>query len=552
MDPGPSKPTLLKAETRPITERWEVAFVYGFIVKFAPGLRKKLGLNTPTDFEDALLASGRSPALTGVLDHFLHNLWWRQAKAKCDCRPDSIERTLVTLFNHYCTLKEHSATLWSKTEGKNVNPLSDGVGFYSLNWSTKLKILRQLVEWQLTYCDSVKAQIDLAWGVKHAGHQKGKQTEPQKATAKAAKESKAKGVPTAAEVEVADPVKLKEHLEIRPIGTDCDKKRYWAVDDSPRVWTSGNPWKNPCDMITVSSTRSELTSLEASIRSSQPLVDPDPKAKRGRFALAHDALILKMEEHLPRVDEELARAERAARKQREKLAAEARFTELAAMRETRSTRASRREVDYKAIEKGNADSDEDEDEDEEMRDDDDDDANTLSSLSEYEDEPTTTRRSSRQTSRSAKTSRASSSAPSLTGQKRKARHNSENSLEWRGERRSSRISGGRYQIDSEEEDEEVGRLSIADDTPAGRLVKKRRIVSDEPESKKMGTVVASAKSTIGSLLVGTKGSEPAIGVAAEGSTDGETPSLVSDRKTPGIGRSDTSSLSSLSDSEEGF
>lgn len=122
-------------------------------------------------------------------------------------------------------------------------------------------------------------------------------------------------------------------------------------------------------MITVSSTRSELTSLEASIRSSQPLVDPDPKAKRGRFALAHDALILKMEEHLPRVDEELARAERAARKQREKLAAEARFTELAAMRETRSTRASRREVDYKAIEKGNADSDEDEDEDEEMRDD---------------------------------------------------------------------------------------------------------------------------------------------------------------------------------------
>lgn len=98
----------------------------------------------------------------------------------------------------------------------------------------------------------------------------------------------------------------------------------------------------------------------------------------------------------------------------------------------------------------------------------------------------------------------------------------------------------------------MGRLSIADDTPAGRLVKKRRIVSDEPESKKMGTVVASAKSTIGSLLVGTKGSEPAIGVAAEGSTDGETPSLVSDRKTPGIGRSDTSSLSSLSDSEEGF
>lgn len=98
----------------------------------------------------------------------------------------------------------------------------------------------------------------------------------------------------------------------------------------------------------------------------------------------------------------------------------------------------------------------------------------------------------------------------------------------------------------------MDRLSITDDKPAGRLVKKRRIVLDEPESKKMGAVAASTKPKIGSLLVGTKGSEPAIGVVAEGSTDGDTPSLVSDRKTPGIGRSDTSSLSSLSDSEEGF
>lgn len=115
-------------------------------------------------------------------------------------------------------------------------------------------------------------------------------------------------------------------------------------------------------MITVSSTRSELTSLEASIRSSQPATESGPKAKRGRFALAHDALLVKLEEHIPRVDEELARVERAARKQREKQAAEARFAELAAMRETRSARASRKQVDYRAIENGNGQVDEDDDE----------------------------------------------------------------------------------------------------------------------------------------------------------------------------------------------
>lgn len=86
------------------------------------------------------------------------------------------------------------------------------------------------MEWQLTHCDSVKSQIDFAWGVKHGAHLKGKQTEQQKATTKAVKESKAKGVPTAAELEAAEAARLKEQLEIRPIGTDCDKKRYWAVD----------------------------------------------------------------------------------------------------------------------------------------------------------------------------------------------------------------------------------------------------------------------------------------------------------------------------------
>lgn len=66
--------------------------------------------------------------------------------------------------------------------------------------------------------------------MKHSINQKGKQTEQEKIAAKGAKGSKAKGAPTAAELEAASAAKLKEQLEIRPIGIDYDKQRFWAVD----------------------------------------------------------------------------------------------------------------------------------------------------------------------------------------------------------------------------------------------------------------------------------------------------------------------------------
>lgn len=77
----------------------------------------------------------------------------------------------------------------------------------------QLKTLRQLVEWQLVHCDSIKKVIDDAWGIKHHITSKSKL----KAMAKSQKVV-AKEEPT------------REDLELIPIGMDNDRKRYWITD----------------------------------------------------------------------------------------------------------------------------------------------------------------------------------------------------------------------------------------------------------------------------------------------------------------------------------
>lgn len=117
-------------------------------------------------------------------------------------------------------------------------------------------------------------------------------------------------------------------------------------------------------------------------------------------------------------------------------------------------------------------------------------------------------------------------------------------MEWRGERRSSRISGGRYQLEDEENDEQAEFTS----TNSERAAKRRRIMSNDPEDSKPDAAENLPSRAV--ILGGPKMLQPR-GIAPDGSTDGDTPSLISDRKTSCFGGSDTSSLSSLSD-DEGF
>lgn len=73
----------------------------------------------------------------------------------------------------------------------------------------QLKILRQLVELQLSHSVEIKQTIDRAWGVSQNKHKK-------------------KDASTAPP-DASDP-KSQERLQLIPIGQDCQRKRFWVAD----------------------------------------------------------------------------------------------------------------------------------------------------------------------------------------------------------------------------------------------------------------------------------------------------------------------------------
>ena len=75
----------------------------------------------------------------------------------------------------------------------------------------QLKILRQLIELQLSHSAEIRAKIDLAWGVN-------------------ANKSKKKD-PATVPPEPEDP-NSKQNLQMLPIGQDFLRKRYWVVDSA--------------------------------------------------------------------------------------------------------------------------------------------------------------------------------------------------------------------------------------------------------------------------------------------------------------------------------
>lgn len=102
------------------------------------------------------------------------------------------------------------------------------------------------------------------------------------------------------------------------MGQDRTRKRFWTLDDSARVYVSGNPWKSNCMFYSTSSTRDEYSNTLEFLKSTLPPAPTGKSAKRPRFEQAHAELIEKLEgSHLEDVDNEIARLERA-RKRAEK------------------------------------------------------------------------------------------------------------------------------------------------------------------------------------------------------------------------------------------
>lgn len=299
------------------SDRWESLFVYSFICKFT-NLRGKVdGLETPMDLESALLSQEPNLILSQVLSRFILNLRPQTRNLGIDQISSTVANVLLEFFK-----TNERTVFWDEDLRRNVDPLTglEG-GFFAASWDLKLNVLRQLVELQLVHSADIKAKLDRAWGV--APHkQKKKESEPSRPKAE-------------------DPFS-RGRLQLLPIGQDMDRKRYWIADDSPRIYVSTNPWKMSSTFETLASTREDYMAVIERLKASAPNPKKSSRVahvKRGEAQ--HSALILSLEERVPAIDAEIARAQRARRKMEQRLALYAQ----ADLRETR-TRRQTRKPDY--------------------------------------------------------------------------------------------------------------------------------------------------------------------------------------------------------------
>ncbi|OCH94673.1 hypothetical protein OBBRIDRAFT_788928 [Obba rivulosa] len=384
-------------------DRWESLFVYSFICKFTPLRGKVEGLDSPMDFEEALLLPEANPVMTAILSRFVLNLRPQTRNLSSDV----ISSTVAGVLQEYFKSSERTV-FWDDDKKMNVDPfLGMENGFFAADWDLKLKILRQFVELQLCHSAEIKAIIDRAWGVIHNKHKK---------------------------IEVAqlppppgDP-QSQDRLQLIPLGQDKDRKRYWVIDDSPRVYLSTNPWKITATFQAVSSTRDDYISLAEKLKEGAP---SEPKAgeRKTKLEQAHLALLKAMQDRIESIDAELARIQRARRKieQRNLLIAQAE------VRETRTRRKTSR-PDYAYMNDPMSEDDQDEYKFQEQEDEEYDEEVDYDDLETFRGEGPSTangRRGGR---------RRSTRASNASNGKRTAGGNDEWG-EWRGERRSTRLGG---------------------------------------------------------------------------------------------------------------
>ncbi|CAE6525901.1 unnamed protein product [Rhizoctonia solani] len=275
------------------SSRWETAYVYAFIVKFT-GLRGKDGLESPVDLEEALLFPGPTPVLEQVLARFVLNLRPGSRNTGHDISPNLIARTTQSILDEFLRTSERSCW-WDDALRRNLDPFAGHDGdIFTLPWEIKLQILRQLVDYQLQHSAFIRDIIDTVWGARPAKHRKG---------------AKKEAPPPAAAGYT------KKQLLIEPLGQDRTRRRFWALDDSTRVYASGNPWKSHCVFYSTSSTREEYMNTVEYLKNTLPKPSTGKSTKRPRFEQAQADLIEKLEEtHLEAVDNELARLERARKR----------------------------------------------------------------------------------------------------------------------------------------------------------------------------------------------------------------------------------------------
>ncbi|KAJ7597525.1 hypothetical protein C8J56DRAFT_920282 [Mycena floridula] len=277
-----------KSDATNPADRWETLFIYSFILKYTNLKGKVEGLNTPLDLEEALMSREPNPILSDILVCFVLNLKPQTRNLSMD----QISSTVASVLGEYFKTSEQTV-FWNDEYNINVDPFPAlETGFFASDWDFKLKVLRQLVELQLSHSVEIKSRIDRAWG--------------------AAQKSKKKSA-------AQDPGESDnlEDLQFVPLGQDLDRNRFWVIGDSPRIYVSTNPWKITATFHSIASNREEYIATIDRLKESAP-PPPVGREKRTKLQQSHISLITALEDRIEAIDAETARIQKAKRRLEQK------------------------------------------------------------------------------------------------------------------------------------------------------------------------------------------------------------------------------------------
>ncbi|KAG8802696.1 hypothetical protein FRC16_008965 [Serendipita sp. 398] len=206
-------------------DRWDMYYVYMFIRKFTTLKEDIPSFIDVTDLENAILDdSGKvNILLEQVILRFILNLRPNTRNTSSD----QIPATLSSILHEFLKDKDRPrerTVFWDYNSDSNVMPAKDqGGDLWLYSWDLKLKILRQLVDWQLEYSASIRDIIDTAWQFKPKAHKKKSETP------KLAPEAGEPG--------------SRESLLVKPLGQDQLRLRFWVADAPPEA-EDGKPYRD--------------------------------------------------------------------------------------------------------------------------------------------------------------------------------------------------------------------------------------------------------------------------------------------------------------------
>ncbi|EJT99915.1 hypothetical protein DACRYDRAFT_101048 [Dacryopinax primogenitus] len=403
--PAQGKPKAHPQEPEHPRDRWETAYVWAFLSRFCTAvIQKTQGLESVMDLEDAILMPEHTPLLETVFISLI-----RMCKPNTHTRLDAqtIPKTLLALMT-----ERKMECMWYDIRNKVLrNPLDGVEDVFKAPWGLKLDILRQLVDWALVTDSGVRERIR---AVRDATKYQSKPKEPTQ-----------EGEPG-------------ESIVLDPIGLDLERRRYWVLDHSGRMYRSLNPWKNVCPFtaLTSSSTelRAEIGRLENELEEVEAARQLEASREQGRsrsekprhpvtkWENSMRTMVTRLkDEILPKVEQEEIRQT----KKRKQLEVRQNYIALHELRESRTRRQRNKPryvYDGVSEEEDNGDDFVEEDEGDNYENDTDEEPLPKRLRTSVRAPPVPTRSSGRLS--------AAQAAREAEGRK-----------EWRGERRSSRLGG---------------------------------------------------------------------------------------------------------------